>query len=243
MPFLATVTTKDETVRQDVYPFCIPALREGKLTLSFSRNVAFFVGENGTGKSTVLEAIAIRCGFNPSGGSRNNVYDYRHTESPLSDALRLSWRRKTNRGFFLRAETFFNFASYLDDLQGELPGENVYRPYGNASLHTISHGESFLRLFQHRFEEGIFLLDEPEAALSPTRQLTFLSLLHQMEQSPKSQFIIATHSPILLAYPNASIHQFTADGVHTVRYEDTEHYRVTKDFLDCPERFFRHLFP
>jgi predicted ATPase len=242
MPFLTTMTIREEKVSPDVYPFCIPALKGGNLTLRFPRNVAFFVGENGTGKSTVLEAIAIQCGFNPTGGSRNNVYGYRQTESSLGDAIRLSWRRKTNQGFFLRAESFFNFASYLDDLQRELPGQNVYGPYGGASLHTLSHGESFLQLFQHRFKEGIFLLDEPEAALSPTRQLSFLSLLHSMEQSGKCQFIIATHSPILLAYPDATIHLFTTEGVHGVRYEDTEHYRVTKDFLDSPERFFKHLF-
>ena len=133
MPFLTTVTTREEKIRPDIYPFCIPALKGGKFTLRFPHNVAFFVGENGTGKSTVLEAIAIQCGFNPAGGSRNNLYDYRQTESSLGDAVRLSWHRKMNQGFFLRAETFFNFASYLEDLKCELPGQNVYGPYGGAS--------------------------------------------------------------------------------------------------------------
>lgn len=213
--------------------------------MQFPQNVTFLVGENGSGKSTVLEGLAVACGFNASGGSRNNVYDHVKTESPLSDALRLAWNKKMNAGFFLRAESFFNFASHLDaehELSKTIPLMGSPLPYyGGTSLHHMSHGESFLALLKNRFTHGIFFLDEPEAALSPTRQLTFLALLHAMESSGKCQFIIATHSPILLAYEPATIYRFGADGIAETTYKDTEHYRVTKDFLDAPELYVKNL--
>lgn len=225
----------------DAYPFNIPAFKN-ELALNVSQFVTFFVGENGSGKSTLLEAIAIVCGFHAGGGSRSHIYDYRATESALASCLKLVWSTKNNQGFFLRAESLFNFASYLEDLKQELPNEDVYGPYGGESLHNMSHGESFLKLFRHRLRHGIFLLDEPEAALSPIRQLAFLSLMHEMDTSGKSQFIIATHSPILLSYPGAMIYGFTADGIRQTTYEQTEHYTVTKDFLNSPGSFLKHLF-
>jgi predicted ATPase len=240
-PFLREVFLKEKSKDRLGYPFSIPALQKEDLDLAFTTPVTFFVGENGSGKSTVLEAIAIECGFNPSGGSRNNSYEYKQTESSLASLLRLSWSIKMTYGFFLRAESFFNFATHIDDLREGPRGESAYEPYGGQSLHEKSHGESFMALFEHRFGSGIYLLDEPEAALSPKRQLVFLARLHELTKAHESQFIIATHSPILLSYPNATIYSFSDDGIQKIAYEDTEHFQVTRDFLNAHKSFYRHL--
>jgi predicted ATPase len=240
-PFLREVYLKEKPATLDQFPFNIPALDNGDLHLKFEDPVTFFVGENGSGKSTVLEAIAVECGFNPSGGSRNNVYDFRRTESSLAHFLRLVWNFKITQGFFLRAESFFNFASYLEQAKEELPGEDYYGPYGGKSLHERSHGESFMALFEHRFQRGIYLLDEPEAALSPQRQIKFLGRLHEFVKAGESQFVIATHSPILLSYPMATILAFGENGITPTTYADTEHFRVTKDFLNSYPTFYKHL--
>jgi len=209
--------------------------------MRFPSPVTFFVGENGSGKSTVLEAVAVGCGFNPSGGSRNNVYDYIPTESSLASQIRLIWNFKMMHGFFLRAESFFNFASHIDDLRNSPGGGSAYEAYGGRSLHERSHGESFMALFENRFNRGIYLLDEPEAALSPVKQLKFLALLDDLVKAGESQFIIATHSPILLSYPGATIYKFDEQGINTIQYTDTEHFTVTKDFLNAHEGFYKHL--
>lgn len=240
MPFLRSARIKERVdLASDAYPIQLPAIG-ARFSMDFPTPVTFFVGENGSGKSTVLEGLAVACGFHASGGSRNNVYEYQRTESPLADALRLTWNKKMNHGFFLRAESFFNFASYIDESQ-QLGVGDFLQPYGGRSLHHMSHGESFLALVQNRFTHGMFFLDEPEAALSPTRQLTFLAFLHALESSGKCQFVIATHSPILLAYEPATIYRFGEEGLSTVKYKDTEHYRVTKDFLDAPESYVKRL--
>ncbi|NHM27074.1 AAA family ATPase [Desulfofundulus sp. TPOSR] len=222
------------------YPFNIPAFRNVK-TISITRPVTFFIGENGTGKSTLLEAVAALCGFHAGGGSRSHSFSYQATESELKEHIRLSWRPKVTDGFFLRAETFYHFASYIDELAKEEP--LILKYYGGRSLHEQSHGEAFFALFQHRFDRrGIYLLDEPEAALSPARQIAFLRLLWQMEQTGNAQFLMATHSPILLAYPGATIYSLDYSPLRSVEYEDTEHYRLTRDFLNNRASFFRHLF-
>ncbi|MHB9010662.1 MAG: AAA family ATPase [Ignavibacteriaceae bacterium] len=222
------------------YPFNIPAIHNS-VKLNLSENVTFFVGENGSGKSTLLEAVADICGFNLSGGSRNHNYDFHKTESDLSSAIKLSWfPSKVTQGFFMRAESFFNFATYIDRLIEE--DSQIVNAYGGKSLHKQSHGESFLSLFQNRFEKGLYILDEPEAALSPQRQLSFLLIIHQLESSGKAQFLIASHSPILLSYPNATIYNLDNEGIQRIEYKDTEHYKLTKQFLDAPERYYRFLF-
>ncbi|MFC4807895.1 AAA family ATPase [Paenibacillus sp. GCM10023250] len=216
------------------YPFSIPAVRS-LTTLNFTSNVTFFVGENGSGKSTLLEAIAYQCGFNTAGGGRSNAYEVDASASALGRHLRLSWMPKVTNGFFLRAETFYNFASHIDTLPGSLPY------YGGRSLHAQSHGEAFLSLFKHRFGgRAIYLLDEPEAALSPARQLALLRIIHDLEHD--AQFIIATHSPILLGYPGAHICDFDAVPIRGIRYEDTLHYLLTRRFLDNRERVLQELF-
>lgn len=226
------------TENQNEFPFTIPAFSKDFL-LSFENSVTFFVGENGTGKSTFLESIAHECGFSLLGGSKNNLLDEQTHTTPIR--LKLVWNRKATNGFFMRAESFFNFASYLEKLQKENPSDNVFASYGGKSLHHQSHGEAFLSLFNNRFKKGLFILDEPEAALSPKRQLSFLSVLHELAQTGDAQFLIATHSPILLTYPNAQIFSFDKN-LEKVSYKETEHFTLTKDFLNSPERFFRYLF-
>jgi predicted ATPase len=238
-PFLRTITVLGNHAQRDKFPFTIPALRDG-LTLQLSRNVTFFVGENGSGKSTLLEAVAAQCGFNVTGGGRNHNYSMHVRESGLSSFLRLSWRKKVTEGFFMRAESFFNFATYIDDLENESPG--LLNAYGGKSLHAQSHGEAFLSLFANRFGQGIYILDEPEAALSPQRQLSFLAILHDLQREGRAQFLIATHSPLLFSYPNATVFSLDGNEVSEVNYKDTDHYLLMKRFLDAPERYFTHLF-
>lgn len=239
MTFLKSIRTIPEMVNRAIFPFSIPILSNG-LNLELTSNVTFFVGENGSGKSTILEAIASSCGFNHSGGNRNHSYSSSDNESDLASALRLSWMPKVTNGFFMRAESFYNFATYIDQMAEE--DSSILQGYGGKSLHHQSHGESFLSLFVNHFNRGIYILDEPEAALSPNRQLSFLALIHQLESSGKAQFIIASHSPILLSYPNSVILSLDGEEIYRVSVKETEHYRITRDFLENPERYFRHLF-
>ncbi|RKD25034.1 AAA family ATPase [Ammoniphilus oxalaticus] len=232
---------KDRIEDAHSYPFTIPTIQT-LTSIVLAEPVSFFIGENGTGKSTLLEAIAYQCEFNTAGGGVNNTYEVNSTESSLGNYLRLSWLPKIKQGFFLRAESYFQFASHLDQLAEEDPTFQ-YHGYGGKSLHEQSHGESFLSLFLNRFgSRGIYLLDEPEAALSPARQLAFLRLIHQLVQTRKAQFIIATHSPILLGYPNAHIFSFDEQAIEKIEYEDTDHYRITKGFLNGRERYLQELF-
>lgn len=220
----------------DRYPFAIPAIRNLD-ELAIHPRATFLVGENGSGKSTLIEAIAVAAGFNAEGGSRNFRFTTRSSESDLHNHLRLvRGARRPKDGFFLRAESYFNVGTEIDKL-------GVVGSYGAVSIHEQSHGESFLRLAMHRFfGNGLYILDEPEAALSPARQLSFLAILDDLVRNKDSQFIIATHSPILMAYPDAKIIRLDPDGLHEVPYHETEHYKITKDFLLDPERYFRQLF-
>ena len=233
-PFLQRVETRPERVDPGQYPFSIPAFSRG-VDLAFTQPVTFFVGENGSGKSTLLEALAEGCGFNPEGGSRDHQRETTAGRSALMQALRLSWKPKVTKGFFLRAESFYNFATYIE-------GVSDMQAYGGKSLHAQSHGESFLALFNHRFDQGVFILDEPEAALSPQRQLSFLKIVHDLAATGRAQFLIATHSPIILAYPSAVLFSLDGEAIHEVDYRDTKHFLITRDFLNSPERFFKHLF-
>jgi predicted ATPase len=203
--------------------------------LNFTTPVTFLVGENGSGKSTILEALAWCVGFGAQGGNRDHQFAEGAEGHALGRALRLSWRRRLTNGFFLRAETFFNFASYLESVG------STFGAYGGESLHAKSHGEAFLALFQHRFEDGFYILDEPEAARSPQRQLAFLRILHQLSSAGIAQFVIATHSPMLLTLPGATVLSLDEGTIRPIDYRDSEHFRITREFLDAPERFFRHL--
>jgi predicted ATPase len=222
----------------NAYPFSVAAIRSLR-DLNLTSRICFFAGENGTGKSTLLEAIAAHYGFGPEGGNRNFRVDT--TESnrsidPLVRALRLSFDVRTGAGFFLRAESFFNSASYIDHIGGS-------NSYGGRSLHAQSHGESFLTVLQGQFQRnGLFLLDEPEAALSPQRQLAFLVLLHDVLKKHKgAQFIISSHSPVLLGYPAAQILSFDGDRIHEVAYDDIAATQIVRRFLNDRQSFLEKL--
>lgn len=224
------------------YPFALPAIRSLH-DIDLHPRMTILVGENGSGKSTLLEAIAVALGFNAEGGTKNFRFGTRSSHSELHKYLRVAQGfRKPRDGFFLRAESFFNVATEIENLDREpAPGPPVIDSYGGRSLHEQSHGESFLALLMKRFGgKGIYLLDEPEAALSPQRQLAVLSRIHDLVRDD-SQFIMATHSPILMAYPDALIYQCGQDGIHPVAYEDTEHYQITRSFLMHPQRMLDTL--
>lgn len=224
------------------FPYTLPALRTlGRL--AFHPKVTFLVGENGSGKSTLLEAVAVGCGLNPEGGSRNFNFATRASHSALAEAVRLA-RTPARPGdsYFLRAESFYNVATEIERLDREPGlGPPLIGAYGGRSLHEQSHGESFFALFRNRFRDhGLYLMDEPEAALSPRRQLEFLGLLHDY-LGRGGQFVIATHSPIIMAYPDAVIYHLDGTGVREVAYADTEHYLVTRGFLANPRRSLETL--
>ena len=209
--------------------------------MSLWSRICFFAGENGTGKSTLLEAIAVHYGFGREGGTRsfsNDTTESNHSIDPLVRALRLSFDRRTGAGYFLRAESFFNAVSYIDQI-----GVNAY--YDGKSFHARSHGESFFTLLELKFQRnGLFLLDEPEAALSPQRQLAFLVLLHDVLRKHRdAQFIISTHSPVLLGYPGAQIVSFDEGQLHEIQYDDTAPMQICPAVCEpsrqLPERTIR----
>jgi predicted ATPase len=210
------------------YPFSLPAIKDFR-QLHLHSKVTFVIGENGTGKSTLLEAIAVAYGFNPEGGTRNFNFSTRETHSELNQYIRLvKGVKRPKDGFFLRAESFYNVATQIDDL-------NLAGFYGGVSLHQQSHGESFLAVILNRFSgNGIYILDEPEAALSPMRQMSLLARINELVRL-ESQFIIATHSPIIMAYPDADIYCID-QGFKKVKYEDTEHYQVMRNFINNPKK-------
>lgn len=233
-PYIETIGIDRSRISDpDHYAFQLPALKDWR-RMELHPQVTFFVGENGSGKSTLLEAIAIANGLNPEGGSRNLNFETRASHSMLHEALVMRrFHALIPDAWFLRAESLYNVATEIDNVGA---GAN----YGERSLHEQSHGESFLSIIENRFSGGLYLMDEPEAALSPQRQLSFLTILDQLVQKD-SQLVIATHSPILLGYPNAWIYEFSENGLHKVAYRETSHYRITKQFLDAPERMLKHL--
>ena len=231
---------RDKVPSFDQFPYSLPAIRNLD-RLPFHPKVTFFVGENGSGKSTLLEAIALSVGLNPEGGSRNFNFSTRASHSTLNRHLRaVKTFRRAQDSYFLRAESFFNVATEIERLHRVSP---LLQSYGGKSLHEQSHGESFLALLRHRFGgHGLYLMDEPEAALSPKRQLEVLAILHEY-CSRGAQFVIATHSPIIMAYPDACIYVLDKEGMREVPYLETEHYLITRGFLANPMRAFKMLLP
>ncbi len=238
MRLISISLDKSKVVDWESYPFTIPAIRAINKIEVRSR-MLFFVGENGSGKSTLLEAIAGHYGFGPEGGNRNTQFASTETLSsidPLRKALRLAFSKRTGKGFYLRAESFFNLATYVDNL-------GVAWAYGGTSLHNQSHGESFFVILENRIESsGLYMMDEPEAALSPQRQLAMLAMLHAIARNnDEIQFIIATHSPILLAYPGAQILSFDDGAIREISYRETQAYQIMSGFMSSPDRYLHYL--
>ncbi len=241
--FINTVSLKDHAeVSDELYPFNLPIVQILRSKLQFTSNITFFVGENGSGKSTLLEALAISVGLNPEGGTANFNFNTRHSHSPLCDHLRVGKNKKRPKNsYFLRAESFFNVATEIEHLDKEPAGPKIIDSYGGTSLHEQSHGESFMALIQNRFgSNGLYILDEPEAALSPKKQMTLLCTLNDLIKR-NCQFIIATHSPILLSFPNSEIYEISKECVKKTPYEETDTYKTTKDFLNHHQKYLHYL--
>lgn len=268
MIYLRNIKLAEGSQEKEYFPFTLPIWQETR-EIVFETPVTMFVGENGSGKSTVLETLALAINMITIGSESINRDKSLRRLKELSWAFKLIWNKKTKRGFFLRAEDFFGYVKRMSQLREEMQDElarvereyegrsefariqartpfagalgDMNRRYGQEGLDAQSHGESFLALFQNRFiPDGLYLLDEPEVPLSPLRQLTLIAMLKEME-SQNSQFIIATHSPILLAYPGATILQFSERGIQKVNYDDLDHVNITRDFLQNPSSFLRHL--
>lgn len=242
--YIKRLNLKSETIPSyDSFPFDLPVIRQFKEIL-FHPNVTYIVGENGMGKSTLLEGIAIKYGFNPEGGTLNFTFSNYDSHSDLDHYLRLAkgvYRAKDH--FFFRAETYYNLATNIEELDADpFAGAKIIDGFGGKSLHQQSHGESFFAAFTNRFRgEGLYILDEPEAALSPIRQLSMLSRIHELVEQG-SQFIISTHSPIIMAYPDSKIIQLSDKGMLETTLEETEHFKVMKEFFDDKDRLLHHLF-
>jgi predicted ATPase len=238
--FLRAVSLPEERAGSG-WPWTLPAVLAltGK-PLELHPGVTFLVGENGTGKSTLVEALAVAAGFGPEGGSLGFSARTRDEIPALGDSLRLvRGARRPRTGYFLRAESFFNVATEIDRLAGE--DATILNSYGGRSLHERSHGEGFLTLALERFgTDGLYVLDEPEAALSPQSSLTFLRRVHQLVREG-SQFVIATHSAVLMAYPEGTIYELSEHGAEVVDYDATDHVRLLRAFLGDRERFFADL--
>ncbi|WP_416148422.1 AAA family ATPase [Salipaludibacillus sp. HK11] len=233
----------NEIPSYDDFPLNLPIIRHFR-ELYFHPNVTYIVGENGMGKSTLLEAIALKMGFNAEGGTLNFNFSNYDSHSNLEQYLRLSKGvYKAKDSFFFRAETYYNLATNIEELDQEpYSGGKVIDSFGGKSLHEQSHGESFFAAFMNRFQgNGLYILDEPEAALSPLRQMSMLTRINELVQQG-SQFIISTHSPIIMAYPNAKIIQLSEDGLKERKLEETDHYLLMKQFFEDKDRLLHHLF-
>ena len=245
-PLFVRSIALEGTLPRDSYLKQLPIVKNLKKMkqLEFTRPVTFLVGENGAGKSTLIEALAINMGFNPEGGTPNFHFSTEDSHSELHRYLRVvKGTRVRKDGFFLRAESFYNVASHIDRTDRESEwGRPIIESYGGVSLHRQSHGESFMTLVEKRFSgDGLYILDEPEAALSPARQLELLCRIRDLENR-HSQFIISTHSPMLMAYPGGEVLYLTKEGLRSVSYKETEHYRITRGFLNAPEKMFQYMF-
>lgn len=239
--FIKEIKINWNKINKDSYLRNIPSLQHLN-SLCFNKNVTFFAGENGSGKSTLLEAIAVAYGFNAEGGTKNYRFSTYESHSELHNAITVvKGSRKPWRNYFLRAESFYNVASKAEEYRDGECLEVYYSKYGGKSLHQQSHGESFMNLIQANFSDnGIYILDEPEAALSPQRQITMLMEIYKLSKNG-AQFIIASHSPILLGLPGAEILSFDSGKLHSCDYLETESYQLTEMFINNREYFLEHL--
>jgi len=241
-PFLQRLYVREDVSLPDEFPANLPFVRS--LDIRFTSTVTFFVGENGSGKSTVLEAVAAISGLPAAGGGRNELADLKapRSKSELEPFVRGAFKRRPPDGYFFRAEFQAHFASLLEERRADPDfGGDPYARYGGRSLHTRSHGEAFLEVFSAWLNPGLILMDEPEAALSPQRQLVLLGKMAKLAKSGSVQLIVATHSPIILTFPGATILSFDGDEITRTRLEDTSHFHITKGILDSPQRYWKHL--
>lgn len=241
-PFIRSAILKRDIVPSfHQYPFNLPSIKNME-KLHFHPKVTYFIGENGMGKSTLLGAVAVALGFNPEGGSFNFQFSTYESHSNLTDYIKvIKGVNKPKNGFFLRAESFYNVATNIEELDSVPGGPKVIDSFGGKSLHEQSHGEVFFSTFIHRFgEEGIYILNEPEAALSPLRQMSMITRIHDLVNE-KSQFIIATHSPIIMSYPNSVIYEMTEEGIKEKKLSETNHFQIMKQFFDDPNRILNFL--
>lgn len=222
---------------KNVFPYNLPLFSK-EIVVEFKTPITFIVGENGAGKSTFLEGLASAVGFNIMGGNANHNYGM-FEQYNIEEILKLKWNLKTKKGFFFRAESFFNFSNYIDNLMDEDLG--LKDAYGGKKLIEQSHGESFLSLFKTRFRDGLFILDEPESALSPERQLSLISILSNLTQHCNAQFIITTHSPILITTPNSTIYEIDNDSFIEKKYDETKQFELYKSFINNPDRYLHYL--
>lgn len=242
-PYLKKISFQRSLEVDQSYPFHLPIFRHD-FDLVLTKPVTIFVGENGSGKSTLMEYLASSCNFNLQGGSNDHQYQTKSRENhdpitALKPMIRLSWLPKVSQGFFMRAETFYNFLEYI--YAPEFSDIDYDKNYG-GHLFEKSHGEAFLALFSHRFQrKGLYLLDEPEAALSPNRQLEFLKIIHSMEQRQDTQIIMVTHSPILMSYPGAQVMLFSQQGIRPCHLEEVENYQLMRDFLRNPGSYLAKI--
>jgi len=245
IPWLAGLYRRDDVEADaDRFPASLPFVRD--LDLRFERPVTFFVGENGSGKSTLLEALAQLADLPVAGGGRNELADRHapHRESPLAPLLRASWVAKPREAYFFRAENQAHFATLLEDRDADPDFRawgDPYERYGGSTLHGRSHGEAFLAMFGTWLNPGLVLMDEPEAALSPQRQLALLLQMARLAKGGRAQFVIATHSPLFLTFPDAALLSFDGGRIQPTTLRDTSHWQITKGMLDNPERTWRHL--
>ncbi len=225
----------------EAFPFFLPLFSKN-LKIEFNKPITFILGDNGAGKSTLLESLAYNIGFNILGGNKNHLYsdNANFDNIKLADSMKLSWRLQTTKGFFFRAESFFNFTDYIEDMAVE-NGKSMFSSYGGKSLKKQSHGESFLSLFKNKFREGLFILDEPEAALSAERQLSLITLLNDLVKHNNCQFIIATHSPILITCPNSEVYDIEENNLTKKSYQETKQFQLYKNFINSPERYLNYL--
>ena len=234
-PYLQEISLQKNLIQSfQEYPFNIPWIKTLN-NLKFHKDVTFIIGENGSGKSTLIEGIALSLGFGIEGGTKNVQTKTHNNASSLNEYIKLvNSYKKPEDYYFLRAESFYNVATYMEQI-------SYLKSYGGKSLHQLSHGESFMTTLTNKLKgKGLYIFDEPEAALSPTRQLSALVAINQLVRD-NSQFIIATHSPILLAYPNSVIYELNSNEIKKVDYKDTEHFRITKQFLNNPEKMIEIL--
>ena len=241
-PYITHIWSESVPNDADSFPWSLPFVRS--LEIDVTTPVTFFVGENGSGKSTLLEAIAVLSGLPMSGGGTNELgATFAFNEAcPLATALRVAFRKRPKQKYFFRAETQAHFASLLESRRDDpdFRGDPFVR-YGGRSLHTVSHGEAFLAVMQNWISPGLVLMDEPESALSPQRQLALLALMHDRVKRGNAQFIVATHSPLLMTYPNAAIFGFDEGNLERLTLEETTHYQITRDMLGNPAMYWQHL--